>query len=167
MAAHDARSSRRTRVRSSRRCWPSDSSRRVRDARRARVAAGNHEQHDRVSHTLRRPAPRRGVLQLLDAGSEESAVARVSHAARSRNCSQCCSTWPEPAIHCDSLQEVAADVIDVDFGVLEGAGFTASAARQAFAQRLAALSAGALLLSDRFSMKHFSHTDRDLQAVVA
>jgi uncharacterized alpha-E superfamily protein len=65
------------------------------------------------------------------------------------------------------LQEAASEVIDVDFGVLEGIGFTASAARQAFGDRLQGLADAALLLSDRLSMKHFSHTERDLHAVVA
>jgi uncharacterized alpha-E superfamily protein len=65
------------------------------------------------------------------------------------------------------LQEAASEVIDVDFGVLEGIGFTAGAARQAFGERLRGLADAALLLSDRLSMKHFSHTERDLQAVLA
>jgi uncharacterized circularly permuted ATP-grasp superfamily protein/uncharacterized alpha-E superfamily protein len=67
----------------------------------------------------------------------------------------------------DVLRNAADEVIDVDFGVLEGVGFTASAARQAFAERLRALADASLQLSDRLSMKHFSHTERDLQAVVA
>jgi len=67
----------------------------------------------------------------------------------------------------ESLQEIASDVIDVDLGVLEGVGFTAGAARQAYADHLAALASAAHALADRLSMRHFSHTERDLHAVVA
>lgn len=59
------------------------------------------------------------------------------------------------------------DIAETDFGVLEGSGYTAIAARQAFAQRLAALGDAATLLSDRLSMRHFSHTERDLHVVAA
>jgi uncharacterized circularly permuted ATP-grasp superfamily protein/uncharacterized alpha-E superfamily protein len=65
------------------------------------------------------------------------------------------------------FSQATADACDVDFGALEGAGYTAVATRHAHAQRLTALSNAALLLSDRFSMKHFSHTELDLHTVGA
>lgn len=66
-----------------------------------------------------------------------------------------------------ALQEAAAEVIDVDFGVLEGTGFTVSAGRESFGEKLTTLAEAASSLSDRLSEKHFTHTERDLQAVVA
>ena len=54
---------------------------------------------------------------------------------------------------------------EADFGALEGTGYTAIAARQEFARRLTALAEAATQLSDRLSMRHFSHTERDLQVV--
>jgi uncharacterized alpha-E superfamily protein len=63
------------------------------------------------------------------------------------------------------FDRVVGEVADVDFGVLEGVGHTAIAARQAFAQRLVALNDAATQLSDRLSMRHFSHTERDVQVV--
>ncbi len=67
----------------------------------------------------------------------------------------------------DSFERAAADFDETDFGVLEGAGYTAAGARQAFAQRLIALADAATQLSDRLSMRHFSHTEGDLQVVAA
>ncbi|WP_349261144.1 circularly permuted type 2 ATP-grasp protein [Povalibacter sp.] len=67
----------------------------------------------------------------------------------------------------DDAFDRLADLDDADFGVLEGAGYTAIAARQAFGQRLLALSAAATDLSDWLSMRHFSHTEDALQVVAA
>jgi uncharacterized circularly permuted ATP-grasp superfamily protein/uncharacterized alpha-E superfamily protein len=65
------------------------------------------------------------------------------------------------------FDRVVGEVAEVDFGVLEGVGYTAIAARQAFAQRLLALNDAATQLSNRLSMRHFSHTERDVQVVAA
>ena len=65
------------------------------------------------------------------------------------------------------FDRAAGDVAESDFGALEGAGYTAVAARQAFAQRLTALNDAATQLSDRLSMRHFSHTERDVHVVAA
>lgn len=67
----------------------------------------------------------------------------------------------------DFFDRIVGEVSEVDFGVLEGVGHTAIAARQAFAQRLVALNDAATQLSDRLSMRHFSHTERDVQVVSA
>ncbi|HMN44339.1 MAG TPA: circularly permuted type 2 ATP-grasp protein [Povalibacter sp.] len=67
----------------------------------------------------------------------------------------------------ECFDPAVADIDDADLGVLEGAGYTAIAARQAFAQRLLALAGAATDLSDRLSMRHFSHTEGDLQVVAA
>jgi uncharacterized circularly permuted ATP-grasp superfamily protein/uncharacterized alpha-E superfamily protein len=106
-----------------------------------------------------------GVLQLLIRdGKNPRSVAFLTH-----EIAQLVRSLVERStgIDADALHELAEDVIDVDFGVLEGVGFTASGARQIFAERLTELAAVALELSDRLSMKHFSHTERDVQAVVA
>ena len=60
-----------------------------------------------------------------------------------------------------------ADLQEIDFGALEGTGYNALAARQTFAERLQGIAAAAARLSDRLSMKHFSHTDVDLHTVAA
>jgi uncharacterized circularly permuted ATP-grasp superfamily protein/uncharacterized alpha-E superfamily protein len=65
----------------------------------------------------------------------------------------------------ESFDRAAAAVAEADFGVLEGAGYNAIAARQAFAQQLTALADAATQLSDRLSMRHFSHTESDLHVV--
>jgi uncharacterized alpha-E superfamily protein len=66
-----------------------------------------------------------------------------------------------------AFERATAEVVDLDFGSLEGAGYPAVAARQAFAQKLNCIGDAALHLSDRLSMKHFSHTDLDLHTVAA
>ncbi len=63
----------------------------------------------------------------------------------------------------DSLPEIE----ESDLGVLEGVGYTAIAARQHFAGKLLALAQGATQLSDRLSLRHFSHTEENLQVVAA
>lgn len=65
------------------------------------------------------------------------------------------------------LQALSEDLRDMDFGVVEGAGFTPAAARRDLRERLTELAAEALQLSDRLSMRHFSHTERAVQAVIA
>jgi uncharacterized alpha-E superfamily protein len=67
----------------------------------------------------------------------------------------------------DFFHHAVIDVIETDFGALEGQGYNPDAARQAFSQRLRGVTDAALLLSDRLSMRHFSHTDLDLHAVTA
>lgn len=67
----------------------------------------------------------------------------------------------------ESFGRALASLEEMDLGVLEGAGYTAIAARQEFARRLLALAEAATQLSDRLSMRHFSHTDSDLQVVAA
>ena len=67
----------------------------------------------------------------------------------------------------DFFEQAIGEVIETDYGALEGRGYNADAARQSFAQRLAGVGEAALLLSDRLSMRHFSHTDLDLHAVTA
>lgn len=52
-----------------------------------------------------------------------------------------------------------------DFGVLEGTGYTAIAARQQFAQTLLGFGEVASRVSDVLSMRHFSHTEGDLQVM--
>jgi uncharacterized alpha-E superfamily protein len=63
------------------------------------------------------------------------------------------------------FDRAVSEVAESDFGVLEGVGYTAVAARQSFAQRLTALNDAATQLSDRLSMRHFSHTERDVHVV--
>lgn len=65
------------------------------------------------------------------------------------------------------FDRVVGEFAEVDFGVLEGLGYAAMAARQEFAQRLLALNNTAIQLSDRLSMRHFSHTGHDVQVVAA
>jgi uncharacterized circularly permuted ATP-grasp superfamily protein/uncharacterized alpha-E superfamily protein len=67
----------------------------------------------------------------------------------------------------DVFQQAVTEVIETDFGVLEGKGYNADAARQGFAQKLSSVTEAALLLSDRLSMRHFSHTELDFHAVTA
>jgi len=67
----------------------------------------------------------------------------------------------------DSFERATNDVADADFGALEGAGYMAVSARQIFARHLVALNDAATQLSDRLSMRHFSHTERDVQVVAA
>jgi hypothetical protein len=59
------------------------------------------------------------------------------------------------------------EVTDADLGVLEGNGYPSVAARQAFASKLILLAETTTALSDRLSMRHFSHTERALQVMTA
>ncbi|HEY5808821.1 MAG TPA: circularly permuted type 2 ATP-grasp protein, partial [Povalibacter sp.] len=63
------------------------------------------------------------------------------------------------------LSRVSSDIAEVDFGVLDGSGYAAIAARQEFSQRLTVLADAATQMSDRLSMRHFSHTESDLHVV--
>jgi uncharacterized alpha-E superfamily protein len=67
----------------------------------------------------------------------------------------------------ESFDTAVTAVAEADFGVLEGAGYNAVAARQGFAQQLTALADAATQLSDKLSMRHFSHTEGDLHVVAA
>jgi uncharacterized alpha-E superfamily protein len=67
----------------------------------------------------------------------------------------------------EGFNQAATAVAEADLGVLEGSGYNASAARQAFAQQLVTLGDAATQLSDRLSMRHFSHTEGDLHVVAA
>lgn len=63
------------------------------------------------------------------------------------------------------LTEKLPDLPDEELLQLENAGEPGSAARQAFAQRLRTLSASAGELSDRLSLRHFSHIGFDAHAL--
>lgn len=65
------------------------------------------------------------------------------------------------------FERTVQEITETDLGALEGVGYTAASARQSFAVSLAALNEAATQLSDRLSMRHFSHTARDLQVVAA
>lgn len=65
----------------------------------------------------------------------------------------------------DDCERAMEELSESDLGVLEGTGYPSVAARQAFAQQLNALATAATALSDRLSMRHFSHTERKLQVV--
>lgn len=67
----------------------------------------------------------------------------------------------------DFFERAITDVIETDFGALEGNGYNADVARLGFAQKLSSVTETALLLSDRLSMRHFSHTELDLHSVTA
>jgi uncharacterized circularly permuted ATP-grasp superfamily protein/uncharacterized alpha-E superfamily protein len=67
----------------------------------------------------------------------------------------------------EALERAVAQVVETDLGTLQGEGYNAAAARQAFAQSLSALGETATRLSDRLSMKYFSHTDLDVHTVAA
>ncbi|HKE93730.1 MAG TPA: circularly permuted type 2 ATP-grasp protein [Povalibacter sp.] len=56
-------------------------------------------------------------------------------------------------------------IAETDFGVLEGSGYTAVAARQEFSRQLLGVAEAATQLSDRLSMRHFSHTEEDLRVM--
>lgn len=67
----------------------------------------------------------------------------------------------------DSFQQAVTDAIEADFGALEGAGYSADLARQDFSRALGKVVEASSLLSDRLSMRHFSHTELDRHAVTA
>ena len=56
------------------------------------------------------------------------------------------------------FQQAALDSLAADFAALEGSGSQPAAARQEYAARLEAFADAGLLLSDRLSKRHFSHT---------
>jgi hypothetical protein len=58
-------------------------------------------------------------------------------------------------------------LLEVDLGTLEGEGHGATAARQAFAGCLDGLGLAAGRLSDRLSLRHFSHVKSDIHTVAA
>jgi uncharacterized circularly permuted ATP-grasp superfamily protein/uncharacterized alpha-E superfamily protein len=58
-------------------------------------------------------------------------------------------------------------VLEVDMGVLEGAGQGASYARQMLSTRLFELSAATRQVSDDLSLRYFSHVERELQVLSA
>jgi uncharacterized alpha-E superfamily protein len=62
------------------------------------------------------------------------------------------------------LEETIPEFTDRDLLILEGDGDEAQASRQALAARLTALQGAGAKLSDRLSMRHFSHTG-DSQSV--
>jgi hypothetical protein len=62
------------------------------------------------------------------------------------------------------LEETIPEFTDRELLTLEGEGDEAQASRQALAARMTALQAAAARLSDRLSMRHFSHTG-DSQSV--
>lgn len=66
-----------------------------------------------------------------------------------------------------ALDDALAPLLELDLGTLEGEGHGAMAARQAFATRLDALAAVAGRLSDRLSLRHFSHVKSDIHTVAA
>jgi uncharacterized alpha-E superfamily protein len=65
----------------------------------------------------------------------------------------------------DALDEVIPDLSDEELLMLEGDGRDAERARQSLAARLRALAASAGKLSDRLSMRHFSHISLNSQAL--
>lgn len=67
----------------------------------------------------------------------------------------------------DSFQQAVTDAIEADFGALEGVGYSADLARQDFSRALGKVVEASSLLSDRLSMRHFSHTELDRHAVTA
>ena len=63
------------------------------------------------------------------------------------------------------LAEAIPSLTDSQLMVLEGDGPAAAAARVHLASRLQQLAAAAGQFSDRLSMRHFSHTSGDAQAL--
>jgi hypothetical protein len=67
----------------------------------------------------------------------------------------------------DFFQQAVTEAVEADFGALEGSGYSADLARQGFSRALSKIVDAASLLSDRLSMRHFSHTELDRHAVTA
>jgi uncharacterized alpha-E superfamily protein len=65
----------------------------------------------------------------------------------------------------EALEEVIPELTDSELLTLDGDGQDASNARQSLATRLRALASSAGELSDRLSMRHFSHISLDLHAL--
>ena len=59
------------------------------------------------------------------------------------------------------------ELSDAELVLLEGEGAAAHAARLALAAQLQSLGGAAAQLSDRLSMRHFSHTHLDAQALAS
>ncbi len=66
-----------------------------------------------------------------------------------------------------ALDDALTPLLELDLGTLEGEGHGAMSARQVFAARLEALAAVAGRLSDRLSLRHFSHVKADVHTVAA
>jgi uncharacterized alpha-E superfamily protein len=67
----------------------------------------------------------------------------------------------------DSLQDEMTALAAVNFELLAGEGPGAIEARQQLIEQLRALGAAARGLSDRLSLRHFSHIDMELRAVAS
>jgi uncharacterized alpha-E superfamily protein len=67
----------------------------------------------------------------------------------------------------DFFEHAVTDAVETDFGALEGKGCNADVARQTFSRKLSSVSEASMLLSDRLSLRHFSHIELDLHAVTA
>ena len=65
----------------------------------------------------------------------------------------------------DMLTDCYLPLVDIDMGSLEGEGQGAAYMRQTFAQGLETLAAAAGRLSDRLSLRHFSHVQDKVQTV--
>jgi uncharacterized circularly permuted ATP-grasp superfamily protein/uncharacterized alpha-E superfamily protein len=67
----------------------------------------------------------------------------------------------------DALLAARVATDEFDLGTVEGPGYSANAARQLLAGSLRALGGAAGRLSDRLSLRFFSHVERDLQTVAS
>jgi uncharacterized alpha-E superfamily protein len=67
----------------------------------------------------------------------------------------------------DSLQMEIAALAEVDLSIVEGDSVKSNEARQDLIERLQLLGAAARGLSDRLSLRHFSHIDMELRAVAS
>jgi uncharacterized alpha-E superfamily protein len=67
----------------------------------------------------------------------------------------------------DTLEHALIRLQDADIAALEGDGDLATAARRSLAIRLELLVAATARLSDRLSLRHFSHVELDLRMVAA
>jgi uncharacterized circularly permuted ATP-grasp superfamily protein/uncharacterized alpha-E superfamily protein len=67
----------------------------------------------------------------------------------------------------ETLQSEMAELTAVDFNAIEGNSPAATAARKILIERLQALSFAARGLSDRLSLRYFSHIDSELRAVAS
>jgi uncharacterized alpha-E superfamily protein len=63
------------------------------------------------------------------------------------------------------LEEAMPQISDADLMMLEGDDPEALAARDAMAERLRSMAWAASLLSDRLSLRHFSHISLDMHAL--
>jgi uncharacterized circularly permuted ATP-grasp superfamily protein/uncharacterized alpha-E superfamily protein len=67
----------------------------------------------------------------------------------------------------DQFVHAVLDVVEADFGRLDGQGTAASAARKEFSEQLLSVGNALLSFSDRLSLKHFSHIDDQMHVVAA